>query len=134
MGSEKAKNISSQLLLLNRLLDFMLLQPVEVRKQVKQQKRTRPYKSFLVRLNELLSDGDVVWESDTVFSVKRETVVQHFSDLSKPLFSFKRAMKNHGFTLEDKSTRNAFVISNCHVNRNYSSVLTNLSSVLGKTT
>ena len=132
MGSEKAKNISSQLLVLNRLRDFMLLQPVGIRKQVKQQKRTRSYKSFLVRLNELLSDGDVVWESVTVFRVGRKTIVQHFSDLSKPTFSFKRAMKNHGFTLEDRSTRNVFVISNVHMHRKYSSVLTNLSSVLGK--
>tara|TARA_E500000331_G_scaffold209010_1_gene200417 strand:- start:731 stop:994 length:264 start_codon:yes stop_codon:yes gene_type:complete len=86
-----------------------------------------------MRLNELLSDGEVLWESDTVFRVGRETVEHHFSDLSKPAFSFKRAMKNHGFTLEERSTRNLFVISNSHMHRKYSSVLTSLSSVLGKT-
>ena len=130
---EKARHISSQLRLMNRILDCLLLGPQQKIKRTKPRKRKRSYKSFLMRLNELLSDGEVLWESDTVFRVGRETVEQHFSDLSKPAFSFKRAMKNHGFTLEERSTRNLFVISNSHMHRKYSSVLTSLSSVLGKT-
>ena len=130
---EKARHISSQLRLMNRILDCLLLNRPQRIKRTKPQKRKRSYKSFLMRLNELLSDGEVLWESDTVFRVGRETVEQHFSDLSKPAFSFKRAMKNHGFTLEERSTRNLFVISNSHMHRKYSSVLTNISSVLGKT-
>ena len=130
---EKARHISSQLRLMNRILDCLLLGPQQKIKRTKPQKRKRPYKSFLMRLNELLMDGEVIWESDTVFCVRRETAEQHFSDLSKPTYSFKRTMKNHGFTLEERSTRNLFVISNSHMHRKYSSVLTSLSSVLGKT-
>ena len=89
---EKARHISSQLRLMNRILDCLLLGPPQRIKRTKPQKRKRSYKSFLMRLNELLSDGEVLWESDTVFRVGRETVEQHFSDLSKPAFSVEMVL------------------------------------------
>ena len=133
---EKSRKISSQLSLMNGMLDYMLKTQARDEEQPEQQetrapkKRKRKYKSFLTRLNTLLVD--VKWESDTVFRVNRETVIDHFSDLSKPAFSFKRAMKNHGFTLEQRSTRDVFVISNCHMHKKHGAVLSSLSSLLGK--
>jgi len=107
----------------------MLAKRGSVRKQLGTTKRKRGYKPFLVRLDELLADDRVLWETDSIFTVTKTTVLSHFSDLSKPTYAFKRAMKSHGFTLHERSTNKLFYFEHKNFKKNNRGMLSKLSSL-----
>lgn len=113
----------------NRVLDLMLAKRGSVRKQLGTTKRKRGYKPFLIRLDELLADGRVMWETDSIFTVTKTTVLSHFSDLSKPTYAFKRAMKSHGFTLHERSTNKLFYFEHKNFKKSSRGMLSKLSSL-----
>ena len=114
----------------NRVLDLMLAKRGSVRKQLDTTKRKRVYKPFLVRLDELLADGRVLWKTESIFTVTKTTVLSHFSDLSKPTYAFKRAMKSHGFTLHERSTNKLFYFEHKNFKKSSRGMLSEFSTIM----
>jgi len=130
---------SVQLKLSNRVLDFMLVakrgdngvqRPSRIARILPNAtKRKRVYKPFMVRLDELLADGRVSWKTESIFAVTRSTILVHFSDLSKPIYAFKRAMKSHGFTLDESSTNKLFYFEHKNLKKNSRDMLSKFSNL-----
>ena len=140
INAERQRMVSMQLELSNRVLDFMLVakcgdkgvqHPSRIaRTSPNATKRKRVYKPFLVRLDELLADGRVSWKTESIFAVTKSTVLLHFSDLSKPTYAFKRAMKSHGFTLDERSTNKLFYFEHKNFKKSSRGMLSEFSTIM----